>query len=109
MTKKDWIIRELHEHISFVDRNTIKAIFEVINRKDWAVYCSQMGDFDHPMERVEAEKKCEAELDEMINFFGTYSRSVHEAIELVKHQLGDCGEIRTFYNSNFHKLNEEME
>ena len=108
MTNKEHLIDLLHEHISFVDRKTIEVIFEAINKKDWAFFISQMGDYDHPSERWQAEKDLEAELEKITHPFGSLSYSVLEAVDLVKKNLTcDFEEACKFYNKNFHKMEEE--
>ena len=107
MTKKEYLIGRLHDHISYVDRKTIEVIFDSINKRDWAVFCSQMGDYDHPSERVQAEKELEAEFEKITHPFGSLSYPVLEAVDLVKKNLSyDC-ETGNFYHTNFHSMNDE--
>ena len=108
MTNKEYLIGRLHDHISFVDRKTIEVIFEAINKRDWAVFCSQMGDYDHPSERVQAEKDLEAEIEKITHPFGLLSYPVLEAVDSVKKGLSyDFEETCKFYHTNFHKMDEE--
>ena len=108
MTNKEYLIGRLHDHISFVDRKTIEVIFEAINKRDWEVFCSQMGDYDHPSERVQAEKDLEAELEKITHPFGVLSYTLLEAVDLVKKGLSyDFEETSRFYHDNFHKMDEE--
>lgn len=39
-----------------MDPNIALGVFKDINDYDWAVFCSQMGDYDHPGERKVAEE-----------------------------------------------------
>lgn len=107
MTKKEYLIGRLHDHISYVDRKTVEVIYEAINKRDWAVFCSQMGDYDHPSERVQAEKDLEAELGKITHPFGVLSYSVLEAVDVIKKELSYDFEIGKFYRANFHSMNDE--
>lgn len=110
MTNKDFLIDILHEHISFVDRKTIEVIYEAFNKRDWACFISQMGDYDHPSERVQAEKDLEAELEKITKPFGSLSYAVLEAVDLVKKNLYcDFEEACKLYHSNFHNMEKEHE
>lgn len=108
MTNKEYLVNELWNHHEYVDRKIVEVIFEAYNKKDWKVFCSQMGDYDHPSERVQAEKELEAELEKITHPFGSLSYPILEAVEAVKNGL-TCDTYKTsgFYHKNFHKLNDE--
>lgn len=109
MTNKEYLINELWNHHEFVDKKTIEVIFKAFNKRDWAVFCSQMGDYDHPSERVQAEKDLEAELEKITHPFGSLSYPILEAVEAVKQGLTyGVNKTSSFYRNNFHKMNEEF-
>ena len=68
-------------------------------------FCSQMGDYDHPMERVYAEK----EMNEKFEKLAGESYALQDAIAYVKRSLEmDIYPTKNYYNKNFHTLNEEV-
>lgn len=75
---------------------TAKAVYEAINKYDSDMFCSQMGDYDHPEERAAAEKK-------LNSFKNCYS----ETFQKVINQVQDF--MKADENYNIHKMNEEME
>ena len=79
-------------------KEMVDEIFNIINEYDWAVFCSYMADFDCPGERVEAKKV----LDEKSK---VYDKKTWEKIWSL---LNDSGEIHSFYNANFHKMDKEF-
>ena len=104
MTKREKLIGMLAEGIASVDRKTIETIFEIYNDYDWKVFCSYMGDYDHPGERVAAEK----EMNEKFDKLAGESPEVAEAIKYVVGSLTTFeNPIRNYYHENFHTLNEE--
>jgi hypothetical protein len=108
MTKKEYLINELHNHHEYVDRKTIEVIFNAYNKRDWAVYVSQMGEYDHPSERMQAEKDLEAELEKITHPFGILSYPILEAVDAVRMGLTyDVNKTGDFYHKNFHTLDEE--
>ena len=107
MTNKEYLIDKLWEHHEYVDRKTIEVIFDAYNKKDWAVFCSQMGDYDHPYERVLAKQKLEEELDKITHPFGSLSYPVLEAVEAVRQGLEYDNETSRFYHKHFHTMDEE--
>jgi hypothetical protein len=101
MTKKEYLINELHTHHEYVDKKTIEAIFNAYNKRDWAVY-------DHPSERVKAEKDLEAEIEKITHPFGILNYPALEAVEAVRMGLTfDINKTSDFYHKNFHTLDEE--
>ena len=104
MTKKDNLIYLLAEGISSVDRKTVEEIFNIINECDWKVFCSQMGDYDHPMERVYAEK----EMNEKLEKLSGNSYTLQDAVAYVSRSLKmDIYPASKYYNKNFHTLNQD--
>lgn len=98
MTKKEKLIQMICEKIRFdFEKETIEKIFEIINEYDWACFCSQMSDYDKPMERVEARDK----LNEKMKEFPFYTAC--EIWNLIK---GD-NETSSFYSDNFHSMSKE--
>ena len=96
MTKKEHLLEMLRKETN-LSSGAVLDLFEIINKYDWDVFCSYMGDYDHPGERVEAEKV----LDEKLRH---YCKA-----EWVKvwYLLKEKGEIRNFYDDNFHTINDE--
>ena len=54
MTNKEKIISDICISTG-INKETVTSVFEIINEYDWKVFCSQMGDYDHPGERIDAE------------------------------------------------------
>lgn len=108
MTKKDKLIDMLLEHQincnKTINRDFTIKIFDIINECDWKIFCSQMGDYDHPMERVNAKKEMERKLKEL----NPYDMPLMaETIKMVKNDLSVFGsKIERYYSNNFHTLNE---
>ena len=96
-TNKEYLIEMLLKETGLSCVDVVEEIFNIINEYDWAVFCSQMGDYDHPGERIAAKE----ELDEKLSHYP--ERTWKKVWELLK---GD-GEISDFYHNNFHKLEEE--
>ena len=69
MTNNEFLLQMLQAETTDISNEhlpaeTVKEVFEIINEYDWAVFCSQMGDYDHPGERVRAKQV----LDEKLSF-----------------------------------------
>ena len=104
MTKREKLIGMLAEGVASVDRKTVETIFQIYNEYDWACFCSQMGDYDHPGERVAAEK----EMNEKFNELAGNSNVLRNAINSIVENLTTFeNPIRNYYHENFHKLNQE--
>ncbi len=95
MKKSEVYIEKLSKKF-MIDIPTMTSIYEAINKRDWAVFCSYMGDYDHPGERVAAKK-------EFDSFKSNYSLSLQKTIS----------EVEDFMKSdddyNIHKMEEEIE
>ena len=74
---------------------TTKVIYDAINTYDWKCFCSQMGDYDHPGERVEAEK----ELDRVKN---QYSPEFQKVIDNIQSYMSSDTEY------NIHEMDKEV-
>lgn len=96
MTNKEFLLQMLQAETK-LSGGGVLDLFDIINEYDWAVFCSQMGDFDHPGERVQAKKV----LDEKL------SRYPERTWKKVWKLLKEDGEIRNFYNSHFHTMKDE--
>lgn len=104
MTKREKLIGMLAEGIASVDRKTVEVIFNIYNEYDWEVFCSYMDDYDHPGERIEAEKKMNKKFDELAGD----SYAIRDAIGYVVRSLTmDIYPTRNYYHENFHTLNQE--
>jgi hypothetical protein len=75
----------------------VLELFQIINKYDWAVFCSYMDDYDHPEERVQAKKV----LDEKLSHYQ------ENDWKKVWSLLNENGEIHSFYNNYFHTMKEE--
>lgn len=75
---------------------TAKTVYEEINKYDWACFCSQMGDYDQPGERVAAKKQ----LDRFKNF---YSENFQKVINSVQEYMNNDEEY------NIHSMDKEVE
>lgn len=84
MKRSEAYINKLAEmfNISTVVASTI---YHAINEYDWTVFCSYMGDYDHPRERVAAEEQlnsfknsCSPEMQELIDSIQKYMDSDKE-------------------------------
>ena len=49
MTNKEFLLQMLQAETK-LSNGGILDLFQIINEYDWAVFCSQMGDYDHPGE-----------------------------------------------------------
>lgn len=96
-TNKEHLIEMLQKETN-LSSGGVLDLFDIINEYDWAVFCSYMADFDCPGERVEAKKV----LDEKLNH---YRENDWKKIWSL---LNDDGEIHSFYNANFHKMDKEF-
>lgn len=107
MTNKEFLIDLLDEECAG-ERKDVERCLDIFNEYDWAVFCSQMGDYDHPGERVYAKKVFNNKIAEFTHPSGEPENHILSSI--VKHietQLSyDCRAGR-FYNRNFHYMNEE--
>lgn len=105
MTKKEHLIDLIKQKYSEYSQELIEKIFDIINKKDWAVFCSQMGDFDYPDERVAVREKMEQELQELNP---DKLSSVSSCIEKVKFELENFdSEIGRFYTQSFHTMDQD--
>ena len=109
MTNKEFLIDLLFAHCpGNVDRKTVEVCFDIINKKDWADFCSQMGDYDHPGERKQAQEVMDKELYEFTHPFGTESYSLEDvAAHVINNLKGTASETARFYHRNFHYMSEE--
>lgn len=104
MTNKEYLIKSLHNLCDYVNINVVEEVYKIINEYDWAVFCSQMGDYDHPTERVQAEKVMNEKLDELSNKNEKYAK----AVSCIKQNLTeDISKLCDFYSRNFHNMNKE--
>lgn len=103
MTKKEYLIDELMKNCSCKDKFLIETIYKIVNDCDWKIFCSYMGDYDHPEERVQAEKEMNMKLEKII----AENPENKVYVDFVKSSLNEKCEIRDFYNANFHSMNEE--
>lgn len=55
MNNKEFLLQMLQAETK-LSSGGVLDLFQIINEYDWAVFCSQMGDYDHPGERVQAKK-----------------------------------------------------
>lgn len=109
MTNKEHLIDllmwELEKEKTDCSRELVEKIFDVVNKKDWKVFCSQMGDFDHPGERIQAKKEMEQEL-EKLNPCNVYC--IKKAIVIINFQLEfSISGTNDFYTKHFHTMNQE--
>lgn len=106
MTNKEHLIDLLLEHNSECSRELVEKIFDIINKKDWADFRSQMGDYDHPGERIRAKEVMEQELEEL-NLYKL--PAIDNCIRLVKYDLEFFGsKIERFYSEHFHTMDQEF-
>lgn len=97
MTNKQHLITII-KLITKIDIKTIESIFEIINKYDWAVFCSYMGEYDHPEERYEAKKT----LHESLKCYGANASTIFELLH------GDSYTSK-FYEDRFHYMDDDME
>lgn len=95
-TNKEYLIEMLQKETK-LSLGGVSELFDIINEYDWTCFCSQMGDFDCPGERVQAKKV----LDEKLSHYQK------EDWEKVWSLLKNYGEIQLFYHEHFHTLKEE--
>lgn len=106
MTNKEHLIDLLLEHNSECSRELVEKIFDIINKKDWADFRSQMGDYDHPGERIRAKEVMEQELEEL-NLYKL--PAIDNCINLIKYDLEFFGsKIERFYSEHFHTMDQEF-
>lgn len=99
MTNKEKFISSVAT-ITFVDKEVVEKLFEIVNERDWAIFCSQMGDYDHPGERVAANEKFNQKVHDMVDGLSELGREAHlYVIDLINHS--------EFYSKHFHTMNEE--
>lgn len=97
MTNKQHLINTINL-ISKIGIETVESVFEIINKYDWAVFCSFMDDYDHPEERRVAEKA----LHESLKNYGANASVIFE-------MLHDDSYTAKFYNDNFHHMDDDLE
>ncbi len=56
MKRSEVYIKNLSKNFN-IPEDIAAHIYNEINRYDWTVFCSYMGDYDHPEERTAAENK----------------------------------------------------
>lgn len=95
MKKKEAYIEKLSKKF-MVGIPTMKSIYEAINKRDWDVFSSYMGDYDHPGERVAAGKK-------LNSFKSCYSPHFQKTINEVEDFMKSDNDY------NIHKMDEEIE
>lgn len=103
MTKKDYLIEKLtSSEISndCFDKDTIEKVYEIVNTRDWAIFCSEMGDYDHPAERVAARETFKQEI---LKISENKTDSEKSQIEVLVKAI----ENSSFYHENFHSMDEE--
>lgn len=82
MKKSEVYIKKLAEKFK-ISEPTAAMIYKSTNTYDWTVFCSQMGDYDHPGERVAAKEKFE---NEMSVFSENFRKNVVDKIvEYMEH------------------------
>lgn len=101
MTNKEKIIEIICEE-SGCDVSVVSRVFEIVNKKDWADFCSEMGDYDHPEERVQAEKVFDLQIAKYADELDLSSSEI--LIEL-SNEIIHC----ELYRNSFHKMNQEYE
>lgn len=95
-TNKEHLIEMLQKETK-VSLGGVSELFDIINEYEWSCFCSYMGDYDHPGERVQAKKV----LDEKLSHYP--ERTWKKVWSLLK----EDGEIHSFYNDKFHHMTEE--
>jgi hypothetical protein len=75
---------------------TAKVTYDAINKYDWECFNSLMGDFDHPEERVAAEK-------ELNKFKNLYSPEFQKVLNKVQQYMKDDTEY------NIHEMNKDVD
>lgn len=104
MTNKEFLINQLAEGFPSITKEAVQEIYKMINEKDWKDFCSQMGDYDHPEERRQAEK----ELAEKKEKFIAGNSVLASAFDNIQNRLNSRdNEDGKFYAEHFHSMNEE--
>lgn len=101
MTNKEKLIRDISTKVN-LGYGFVEQVFEIVNKRDWAIFCSQMGDYDHPGERVAANKTFE---EEMLKLCMT--DSLNSDTVVLKARTADLISKSQFYHDKFHTMNEE--
>ncbi len=96
MTNKDFLLQMIEQQTG-ISINIVSEIFSIINEYDWKVFCSQMGDYDHPEERVQAKKV----IDEKLSHYN------ESEWKKVWYCLNDDKKISDFYHRKFHSMNDD--
>lgn len=96
-TNKEYLLEEIRKETG-LSNGAVLDIFEIINEYDWKVFCSQMGDYDHPEERETAKKI----LDEKLS---SYSKRTWKKVWKLLEETDN--HISSFYIKHFHNLKDE--
>ena len=104
MTNKEYIIEAIKKQCPYAGIDDVKEIFEIINHRDWIHFTSQMGDYDHPGERKEADENMKKKLEEY-QLLHQLTKDVIPAVEYWMEY--DNFIIGPFYHEYFHKLDEK--
>ena len=109
-TNREHLIEMLFQHCpGNVTKQVVEECFKIINKYDWAVFCSQMGDYDHPGERIHAKEVMEKELEEFKHPFGTVCYTNIEVAEhVIRNLTMDIYPAHNFYHQHFHNLEKEF-
>lgn len=99
MTNEEKIIQMISRKV-FDEIEVVTAIYKAVNKYDWDCFCSQMGDYDHPEERVEARKV----FSETVKNFEPFV--VCKIWELLADKNAKIG---IFYSEHFHSMSKEFE
>lgn len=66
MTRKEALLAKIKdETFAMCKPEAVDKVYEAVNKRDWAIFCSQMGDYDQPGERVRAKEVFEKEIAEI--------------------------------------------
>lgn len=95
MKKREVYIEKISKEFR-ISLATAKDIYEAINKYDYACFCSYMGDYDYPQERVAAEK----DLNRFKNF---YSFNFQKVINKVQEFMKNDSEY------NIHEMNKDVD
>ena len=96
-TNKEYLIEQIQSKTK-LSIGAVTDLFEIIDNYNWKVFESQMGDYDHPEERISAKKV----LDEKLQCYR------EEEWKKVWNLLNGNSETALFYDDNFHKMDEEF-
>lgn len=99
MTNKKHLLEKIQKETK-LSSGAVTDLFEIINDYDWACFCSYMGDYDHPSERVQAKKVLDEKLK---NYQEEDWKKVWNLLE------ENEGYIRSFYNKHFHSMSDKFE